>query len=102
MVSAVVGLTAIGWIGTVLGAAGCDENLRPGTTRADVCARTGLDSPGFGAMGLLYAFGPALVLVLLLAVLSPARRHVIGTACAIGAAAIASYAVVLSLVISKS
>lgn len=97
-VLAVVGLAGVGFFATQLGAGGCDENLQPGTTRTEVCTKIGLHGPGFTTATYLYAFGPMLVLALLLALVPLARRHFIATTCAIGVAAIAGYAVVLSLV----
>jgi len=97
---AVVALAGVGLFATVLGAAACDENLHPDTTRTEVCTRIiGVGGGEFTITSFLYAFGPVLVLVLLLALLPPARRHFVATTCAITVAAIAGYAVVLSLAI---
>ncbi len=97
---AVVALAGVGLFATVLGAAACDENLHPDTTRTEVCTRIIRVGGGeFTITSFLYAFGPVLVLVLLLALLPPARRHFVATTCAITVAAIAGYAVVLSLAI---
>jgi len=96
---AVVALAGLGLLATALGAAACDENLHPGTTRTEVCTKIGLDGPAYTLAAFLYAFGPTLVLVLLLALFPLARRHFIATTCAITAAAIAGYIVVLRLAI---
>jgi hypothetical protein len=96
---AVVALAGVGLFATMLGAAACSENLHPGTTRTEVCTKIGLDGPGYTPAAFLYAFGPALVFVLLLALLPLARRHFIATTCAITVAAIAGYIVVLRLAI---
>jgi len=97
---AVVALAGVGLFATVLGAAACDENLHPDTTRTEVCTRiNGVGGGECTSTSFLYAFGPVLVLVLLLALLPPARRHFVATTCAITVAAIAGYAVVLSLAI---
>ena len=70
---AVVALAGLGLLATALGAAACDENLHPGTTRTEVCTKIGLDGPAYTLAAFLYAFGPTLVLVLLLA-LFPLRE----------------------------
>jgi hypothetical protein len=93
-------LVGVGLFASLVGAAACDEGLRPDTTRTEVCTTIiGAGPDGNEFTWLLYAFGPALVLVLLLALLPPARRHFIVTTCAIAVAAIAGYVIVLSLVI---
>ena len=97
---AVAALGCVGLFATLAGAAACDENLHPNTTRTDVCTRIiGAGSDGSSLMAFLYALGPALVLVLLLTLLPLARRHFIVTSCAITVAAVAAYVVVLSLAI---
>jgi hypothetical protein len=98
---AVAALGCVGLFATLVGAAACDENLHPHTTRTDVCTSI-IGAGGDGSSlitAFLYALGPALVLVLLLTLLPLARRHFIVTSCAITAAAIAAYVVVLRLAI---
>jgi hypothetical protein len=100
VIVASVAIAAIGWIGLTLSAAGCTDNVRPGTTRADVCSTTGLSgsSSSWSWDALLYAFGPLLVFGALVKLLPVARRHVITTATVVAAVSIAAYAVVISLV----
>jgi hypothetical protein len=64
----------IGWIGATAGALGCDENLRPGTTRAGVCTALGLSHLGRGPW-LLAASAPALLFVALVIALGYVRAR---------------------------
>jgi hypothetical protein len=75
-------LAVVGWLGTVLGAAGCDENLHPDTTRTDVCNGTGLASSDRTGRAVLYASAPLMLFAGVLALLPVARRRVLATAVA--------------------
>jgi hypothetical protein len=92
-------LAALGWIGTGLGAAACDENLEPGTTRGDVCKSTGLAGSAGNGKVILYLLGPLLLFVTLLGLVPLARRHIFVTGTAVAALTVAGYAVFLSLTV---
>ncbi len=95
LISAGTVLAALGWIGTGSAAAGCDENLHPGTTRTDVCRTLDLGGP----KTVLYLFGPLLLFAALLITIPVARRHIMVTAAAVAALSIVGYATVLALVV---
>jgi hypothetical protein len=84
-----------GLLGMVLVGAGCDENLRPGSTRAGVCGRVGQpDEPGWWVAAV--APGAAFVVVRTLA----RRRSALGSwaVVAIVAAAFMLYALLTAIV----
>lgn len=95
---ALVVLLAVGGVATVLGAAGCDENLHPGTTRTTVCTHTGLDS-GSNVAALLYFLAPSLLFLVALTVIPAARRRLMPAALAIAALSVVGYAIVLALIV---
>jgi hypothetical protein len=86
----------MGWIAATLTSAACDENLRPGTTRANVCKATGFDGSGSVVTG-LYIVGPFVLFAALVTLVPLARRHVVTTAGAVTVVAIGCYAAILSL-----
>jgi hypothetical protein len=90
-------LLAAGWFGGTLGALGCDENLRPGTTRDHVCTSLGLRDFG-GVEWIALASAPSVVFALGLSALPQVRRrpNILGSALVGGVFAL--YSVILVLV----
>ncbi len=88
-------LVAVGVVGMLASALGCDENLHPGTTRAELCTRAGLDNL-LTLASLLYALAPLLLFLGLVAFIPAARRRPLLLAGGIAAVSAVGYSIFLA------